>query len=103
MDHASGRLESMPQLLIDMSAERARQVFAHPLIQDVYYELHQLIVDLRRCQTFEDYYHFQQELLGEGRGRSGAPSAMYPSYSTAAPRREHACERARPTHGRRSE
>lgn len=55
----------MPQLLNDMPAERARQVFAHPLTQDTYYELPQLIVDLRRCRTYEDYYHFQQDLLGK--------------------------------------
>jgi hypothetical protein len=65
MSEASGTLDTMPQLLIDMPAERARQVFAHPSIQDTYYELPQLIVNLRQCRTYKDYYHFQQDLLGK--------------------------------------
>ena len=63
MSETSGTLDVMPQLLIDMPEERARQIFAHPLIEDTYYEVHQLIVDLRRSRTYEDYYHFQQDLL----------------------------------------
>ncbi|MGH3401315.1 MAG: hypothetical protein ACRDRJ_02180 [Streptosporangiaceae bacterium] len=54
----------MPQLLNDMTPERARQVFGHPLVDDTYYALPNLITGLRQCRTYEDYYHFQQELLG---------------------------------------
>ncbi len=46
-----------------MPPERARQVSAHTLVQDTYYALPELIAGLRRCQAYEDYYHFQQELL----------------------------------------
>lgn len=64
MSDASGTLDAMPQRLNDMPEERARQVFAHPLIQETYYALPQLIVDLQSCDGFDDYYHFQQDLLG---------------------------------------
>jgi hypothetical protein len=53
----------VPQLLNDMAVERARQVFGHPLVQDTYYALPELIVNLRQCRTYEDYFHFQQALL----------------------------------------
>jgi hypothetical protein len=59
----SGRLDTMPQLLNDMPLERANQLFNNPIHQDAYRDLAQLIVNLRQCRTYEDYYHFQQELL----------------------------------------
>ncbi len=55
----------MPQLLNDMPLERANQLFMHPLHQDAFRHLVELIVSLRQCRTYEDYYHFQQELLGK--------------------------------------
>jgi hypothetical protein len=51
MSEASGRLEAMPQLLNDRVPERARQVFGHPLIQDTYYALPELIANLRQCRA----------------------------------------------------
>lgn len=48
-----------------MAPEQARQVFGHPLIQDTYHALPELIANLRQCRVYEDYYHFQQELLGK--------------------------------------
>lgn len=53
----------MPKRLIDLPEEQARQVFGHPLIQETYYALPELIVSLRQCRGFEDCYHFQQDLL----------------------------------------
>ena len=55
----------MPQLLNEMSIERSNQLFLHPIHQDAYRDLIQLIADLRQCRSYEDYYHFQQNLLSK--------------------------------------
>jgi len=55
----------VPQLLNDMPLERANQLFNSPIHRDAYQDLAQLILDLRQCRSYEDYYHFQQELLGK--------------------------------------
>jgi hypothetical protein len=62
---SSGRLDAVPQLLNDMPVERADQLFSNPLARDTYYALPGLIVALRQARTYEDFYHFQQELLGK--------------------------------------
>jgi hypothetical protein len=54
----------VPTLLNDMPLERASGVFLHPLHQNAYRDLAQLILALRQCRKYEDYYHFQQDLLG---------------------------------------
>lgn len=46
-----------------MPPERANQLFMHPMHQDVYPALVQLIIDLRQCRSYEDYAHFQEDLL----------------------------------------
>jgi len=46
-----------------MPLERANQLFLHPIHQDAYRVLVELIVSLRQCRKYEDYYHFQQDLL----------------------------------------
>lgn len=48
-----------------MPLERANALFLHPLHQDAYAALVQLIIHLRQCQTYADYYDFQQELLNK--------------------------------------
>jgi len=55
----------MPTLLNDMSPERAHQVFMHPIHQEVFPTLVQLISDLRRCRSYRDYAVFQEELLSK--------------------------------------
>src|SRR6202041_582764 len=49
----------------DMPLDRANQIFASPIQQDAYRDINQLILDLRQCRTYEDYYHFQQALLAK--------------------------------------
>jgi hypothetical protein len=58
------KLENVPQQLMRMDPERANRVFMHPIHQDAYRDLIDLITTLRQSRTFEDYYHFQQDLLG---------------------------------------
>jgi hypothetical protein len=53
----------MPTLLNDMPLERAGRVFLHPIHQEAFPVLVQLIIDLRKCRTYPDYYQFQQTLL----------------------------------------
>ena len=55
----------MPTLLNNMPLERANRVFGHPIHQDAYRDLAQLILALRQCRKYEDYYHFQQDLLAK--------------------------------------
>ncbi len=55
----------MSTALNDMPLERANQLFMHPVHQDAYRDLIELIAGLRQCHTYENYYHFQQELLGK--------------------------------------
>lgn len=60
-----GRLSTTPQLLNDMPLERANGIFQSPIHHDAYRDLAELILGLRQCRSYEDYYHFQQELLGK--------------------------------------
>jgi hypothetical protein len=53
----------MPSLLNDMPHERADRLFKHPMTQDVYGWVKELIVDLRQCGSYKDYVDFQQNLL----------------------------------------
>lgn len=46
-----------------MPLERGNKVFRHPLHQEAVGTLEQLITTLRQCRSYEDYYHFQQDLL----------------------------------------
>jgi hypothetical protein len=58
-----GRLEAMPALLNDMPVDRVNQLFMHPIQQDAFHSLVQLIAELRLCREYPDYNQFQQELL----------------------------------------
>jgi hypothetical protein len=53
----------MPVLLNDMPPERAGRLFLHPLHHEAFQASVRLIVGLRQCRTYPDYYRFQQELL----------------------------------------
>ena len=53
----------MPVLLNDMPLERSNRLFLHPIHQEAFGALVQLIADLRGCRAYTDYYGFQQELL----------------------------------------
>ena len=48
-----------------MPLERADRLFMHPTHREAFQTLVQLIVDLRQCQSYADYYGFQQDLLGK--------------------------------------
>jgi hypothetical protein len=55
----------VPTLLNDMPPEWAARVFLHPIHRDAFRDSVELIADLRKCQTYRDYYQFQQKLLGK--------------------------------------
>jgi hypothetical protein len=53
----------MTKLLNDMPLDWVERVLLHPLHQETFLALVSLIVDLRRCRGFADFYEFQQGLL----------------------------------------
>jgi hypothetical protein len=53
------------RLLNDMPLEWAGRVFLHPIHQETFGTLVSLIVDLRRCRQYADFYDFQQSLLAK--------------------------------------
>ena len=53
----------MPKLLNDKPLGWAGRVMNHPIQQDAYRDLVQLITDLRSCRTYRDYSRFQEQLL----------------------------------------
>jgi hypothetical protein len=55
----------VPEFLNDMPLERTNQLFMHPIHQDAYGTLIELITELRRCQTNSEYYQFQYKLLAK--------------------------------------
>ncbi|HEX5116299.1 MAG TPA: hypothetical protein VFW65_13975 [Pseudonocardiaceae bacterium] len=55
----------MPVRLKDLPDERANQLLVHPLHQDVFRSLVQLIHDLRQCDTYPEYRDFQEGLLNQ--------------------------------------
>lgn len=55
----------MPVRLKDLPDERANQLLVHPLHQDTFRSLVQLIHDLRKCNTYPEYRDFQEELLAK--------------------------------------
>jgi hypothetical protein len=55
----------MPVRLNDPSAERANQLLVHPLHQDAFRSLVQLIHDLQQCDTYPECRDFQEELLAK--------------------------------------
>lgn len=46
-----------------MPLERANRIYLHPLHQESYGVLVQLIIELRACREYEHFYAFQQDLL----------------------------------------
>jgi hypothetical protein len=52
----------MPIRLNDLPVELANQLFVHPLHQEAFRSLVQLIHDLRQCDTYPEYRDFQEEL-----------------------------------------
>jgi hypothetical protein len=53
----------MPRLLNAMPVDRANRLFLHPIHQTAVQDLVKLIIDLRQCDRYEDYFQFQQDLL----------------------------------------
>ena len=46
-----------------MPVERSNRIFTHPIHQEGFADLVQLISELRQCRNYQDYYFFQQTLL----------------------------------------